>query len=281
MVSLDHDSTRQGGYFFAGEVASPSQCQNDEEELIPSNGLVTEESPKFLHMKSVWAAVLQILILVAEEILVLLFPFVLIKDIRSNNNTPDEQKKSFIIIVYLQVSVWLLMLIFERYLHFAHRRSMRHGYLCFYRKTQILKRVPLYSVSAGNAAILLLSGFFMEDFTPTHIWPVMYAQIIVTLQIIVALAGLTIYTVQVVRFNQRRGLPDVEQEEFNASITQPSATIPDIGYRDAGYLENLLEKQADMIHYLRLHTAYLSKKILRLTRLTHPTGSSAMNSMQV
>ncbi|XP_041470975.1 transmembrane protein 192-like [Lytechinus variegatus] len=279
MVSLDHDSTRQGGYFFDGEGGNPSSAdfQNDDEELIPNNGLASEEAPKFRPIRAVWAAVLQIIILVAHEVITILLPYVIIKQ---TSDFQRQRSHSFIIIVYLQTCVWLILLMFERYLHFAHRQSMRHGYLQFYRKTQKLKRVPLYMISIGNAAILVLCGFFMDNSSATHLWPVMYAQIIVTVEVILALAGLIRYTVLVYRFNQTRSLPDVEQEEFNASITQPSATIPDIGYRDMGYLENLLERQADMIHYLKLHTAYLSKKILRLTRLTHPSGGNALNSMQ-
>ncbi|XP_030834137.1 transmembrane protein 192 [Strongylocentrotus purpuratus] len=279
MVSLDHDSTRQGGVFFDGEGGpSSAEFQNDDEELIPSNGLASEESPKFRPIRAIWAAIIQMIILVAHEVISLLMPYTILK--QTQDPQQKKQSQSFIIIIYLQTSVWLLLLMFERYLHFAHRRSMRHGYLQFYRKTQKLKRAPLYLVSIGNAAILVLSGLFMDNSTATNLWPVMYVQIIVTLEVILALASLLRYTVLVYHFNQRRALPDVEQEEFNASITQPSTTIPDIGYRDMGYLENLLERQADMIHYLKLHTAYLSKKILRLTKLTHPSGGNSLNSMQ-
>ncbi|XP_072166542.1 transmembrane protein 192-like [Diadema setosum] len=270
MVSLDHDSTRQGGYFFANE-GSASNFANDEEELI-GNGLTSDDSPRFMPLRTAWAAVIQIIILIAWETLVFLIPLMIFK---------NDGTCSFVIIIYIQACMWLLFLFFERVLHYAHRRSMRMGYLQFYRRTQTLKRVPLYTVSIGCVALLVLSGAYLRDqVVDTTIWPMMYIQIIASLETVLAGGALLRYTVLVIRFNQKRCLPDVEQEEFNTSITQPSATLPDIGYRDVGYLENLLEKQADMIHYLRLHTAYLSKKILRLTRLTHPsTSGNAMNNV--
>lgn len=71
---------------------------------------------------------------------------------------------------------------------------------------------------------------------------------------------------RVIRFNRLRPLPDVKREEWLSSFTQDSyASSGEIGYHHRGSnLEELLEKQADLIRYLRDHNVQLSHRIMIL-----------------
>lgn len=66
------------------------------------------------------------------------------------------------------------------------------------------------------------------------------------------------------RFNRICPPPDVTREEWLSSFTQDSYA-GEIGYRQRGSnLEELLEKQADLIRYLRDHNINLSHRIMVL-----------------
>lgn len=68
------------------------------------------------------------------------------------------------------------------------------------------------------------------------------------------------------RFNQLRPLPDVTRDEWLSPFTQDSYSgMGEVGYHQRGMnLEELLEKQADLIRYLRDHNVKLSHRIMLL-----------------
>ncbi|XP_064193562.1 transmembrane protein 192 isoform X3 [Anguilla rostrata] len=72
--------------------------------------------------------------------------------------------------------------------------------------------------------------------------------------------------VRVQNFNRERPEPDVSQEE--RSHGYPGNAHPlctETGFRDGSNLEDVVEKQADLIEYLQQHNTLLSKRILSLT----------------
>lgn len=69
---------------------------------------------------------------------------------------------------------------------------------------------------------------------------------------------------RVVRFNRTKPPPDVTREEWLMSFTQDSYT-GEVGYHQRGLnLAELLEKQADLIRYLRDHNVRLSHRMMLL-----------------
>ena len=68
------------------------------------------------------------------------------------------------------------------------------------------------------------------------------------------------------RFNRLRPPPDVSREEWLSSFTQDTyAGSNEVGCHHGGSnLEELLEKQADLIRYLRDHNVKLSHRIMLL-----------------
>lgn len=71
------------------------------------------------------------------------------------------------------------------------------------------------------------------------------------------------FLVKVQRFNKQKPPPDVQREEWNACVS-PEAT--EIGSPLRGEkLYDFLQKQADLIRFLKEHNAKLGEKLMVLT----------------
>ncbi|KAI3353307.1 hypothetical protein L3Q82_019849, partial [Scortum barcoo] len=163
------------------------------------------------------------------------------------------------VILFGKVCLWVLVLLFTRCVQHHHSRARRRGYLRFYRQTQGLKHLPLTVHSAGNVLLLfvLAARFSLNLYTYVLLS-------ILGLELLVSLTCLLYYTVKVMQFNRERAAPDVSQEEHshNFSVTSlPTET----GFREGSSLEEVVEKQADLIEYLKQHNTLLSKRLLNLT----------------
>uniref|UniRef100_A0A8D0GGX3 Transmembrane protein 192 n=1 Tax=Sphenodon punctatus TaxID=8508 RepID=A0A8D0GGX3_SPHPU len=136
------------------------------------------------------------------------------------------------------------------------------GYLLIYRSTRHLKRLPLFIQSTGNAALLLIlsAQHSFPEYSKTYLY---FILAILGLELICSLICLVIYTVKVSNFNQAKARPDIIEEEKMYSY--PSHVTSEIGFRESSSLEEIVEKQADVIEYLQRHNALLSKKLLTLT----------------
>ncbi|XP_061535879.1 transmembrane protein 192 isoform X4 [Phycodurus eques] len=71
-------------------------------------------------------------------------------------------------------------------------------------------------------------------------------------------------TVKVMIFNAERAPPDVSQEEHLHNFSVASLPM-ETGFREVSYLEEVVEKQADLIEYLKQHNSLLSRRLLNLT----------------
>lgn len=163
------------------------------------------------------------------------------------------------VIVFGKVCLWVLVLLFTRFAQLHHSRARSRGYLQFYRKMQSVKHMPLSVLSAGNVLLLVVLAAPLESVVHTCM-----LLSILGLELLVALPCLIYYTVKVIQFNRERAAPDVSQEEHshNFSITSlPTET----GFREGSSLEEVVEKQADLIEYLKQHNTLLSKRLLNLT----------------
>ncbi|XP_043971669.1 transmembrane protein 192 isoform X1 [Gambusia affinis] len=163
------------------------------------------------------------------------------------------------VIVFGKVFLWVLMLLLTVWMHHQHSRARGRGYLSFYRQTQRLKQLPLVIHSTGNVLLLLLLAL---RFPQTIHASVMLS--ILGVEVLVAVPCLLYYTVKVMQFNRQRAAPDVSQEEH--SHTYSVTSLPtETGFRGLSGLEEVVEKQADLIEYLKQHNTLLSKRLLNLT----------------
>ncbi|MEQ2242117.1 hypothetical protein ILYODFUR_032548 [Ilyodon furcidens] len=72
------------------------------------------------------------------------------------------------------------------------------------------------------------------------------------------------FAVKVMKFNKEQAAPDVSQEEHSHTYTVTSVPT-ETGFRGSSTLEEVVEKQADLIEYLKQHNTLLSKRLLNLT----------------
>ena len=82
---------------------------------------------------------------------------------------------------------------------------------------------------------------------------------------LIALPCQVYYLVRVFKFNMLKPAPDVEDDlalpYSTAHWAEASTDGGDIGLREGDYLDEVLEKQADMIRYLQQHNANLAQRI--------------------
>ncbi|XP_048415598.1 transmembrane protein 192 isoform X3 [Stegostoma tigrinum] len=70
--------------------------------------------------------------------------------------------------------------------------------------------------------------------------------------------------VKIIKFNQLKPCPDIQEEERRHRYPNLTNVLSETGFRDGSNLENLVEKQADLIDYLKMHNVELSKRLLTL-----------------
>ncbi|KAM9857389.1 transmembrane protein 192 [Aulostomus maculatus] len=163
------------------------------------------------------------------------------------------------IIVFGKVFLWALVALFTACVQHHHSQARNRGYLRFYKQMQGLKQLPLTIHSAGNVLLLVVVASGLPETVRTYILIG-----VLGLELLVGLPCLLHYTVKVMRFNTDRSAPDVSQEEH--SYTHSVTSLPtETGFREGSSLEDVVEKQADLIEYLKQHNSLLSKRLLNLT----------------
>ncbi|XP_023265262.1 transmembrane protein 192 [Seriola lalandi dorsalis] len=163
------------------------------------------------------------------------------------------------VIVYGKVCLWVLVLVFTRCMQHHHSQARRRGYLRFYRETQGLNHLPLSIHSAGNVLLLVVLAARLSPEVQAYL-----LLSILGLELLVAVPYQLYYTVKVMRFNREKAAPDVSQEE--CSHTYSVTSLPtETGFREGSCLEEVVERQADLIEYLKQHNTLLSKRLLNLT----------------
>ncbi|XP_067032185.1 transmembrane protein 192-like [Acropora muricata] len=264
MVSLSGEQG-QGGYFFNQEDSTPGLASQVQDEVLASEtgslGLLEEN--RFQPIHTAWIALLQLILFVAFETL----QFVLANENLINRKSlslggPDAPFRLFVV---LHVALWVLVFISDRILQCQHHKSQKNGYLQFFRETKELRRLPHAILSLGNA-VLLVVAVFSDKFPQSDLGLQNILQIVFSIEFVICVPGIMWYLVKVVKFNRRRPLPDVQNEDFvSQNYGDAPGSLSITGYRDNDYLDEVLEKQADMIRYLQQHNANLGKRLMKLT----------------
>lgn len=241
-----------------------TQSVEDDSPLLPSSALLSGLDPKFHTIPTVCIATLFLLIHVAFVVLAVLAGVFCHSegntDVCSRDYTHPLHVQTAIIIA--KVIFWILHVLLERYIHYHHSKVRSKGYLQIYRTTRHLKRLPLLIQSSGNAALLLVLSAQLSF--PEHYKMYLYFFVgILCVELICSLICLLVYTVKVSNFNRAKPRPDVLEEE--KMYTYRDSITSEIGFRGNSSLEEIVEKQGDLIEYLQQHNALLSKRLLALT----------------
>ncbi|XP_013368960.1 PREDICTED: transmembrane protein 192 [Chinchilla lanigera] len=253
------------------EEGSLDLVQSTEEDplldarLPAQHSLQAHFTPRFQPLPTALTAVLLLLVHVAFVVLAFLTGVLCSypdpEDDRCPGNYTSPLKVQSVIVLG-KVALWLLHLLLERYLQHHHSRARGRGYGRIDRATRPLKTLALLTHSAGNAALLLVLG--AQHSFPGH--GRLYLALILAvlgLELLGCVIWLLLYAVRIRKFNRAQPQPDVlEEEEIYA---HPNGIASETGFRTAGSLEEVVEKQADAIAYLRRHNALLSRRLLALT----------------
>lgn len=259
MVSLGDDSHRSGGGYFFEEGPGSIQSQEQDDAALLTLGSTLELATKKIN--TTLFIILEILLLIA----VWICSFVLPAECGSTRCGVD----SSVLILYIVGAIWFVQLVLDRYYRYQHYQNRLHGYLTFYRRTANIRRVPLVIASATNAILLIATQVLAEKCGvqskcgPLH--REHYYQIIISISCAIQILLLFIYLIRTISFNRAGAPPDVNQDEMATSFLQTNSGSHDIGFKDDSFTDQILERQADVIRYLKQHNMQLGKRILYLT----------------
>ena len=154
MVSLNaNDRNFQGGFFLGEET------QTDAESVAADHSLLTSHTSSFKPLFSAWVALVEtILIIGYVAALVVAVAIPLDSPAWPKSEVPDKEK-AFPFYVVMHAAVWLIVAASDRLVQIFHQQVRRRGYLDFYRRNRLLRRMPFVVLSAGNAVLLVLTQF--------------------------------------------------------------------------------------------------------------------------
>ncbi|GFR82695.1 transmembrane protein 192 [Elysia marginata] len=260
MVSLANHRN-SGGYFgFADD--HPAINSNDDELIVDHIELVSEPEMKHQPIQTTWAILFMKLVYIGLAVSAYVVPSLCSIQLCGQD--------SISLTLYIHGGMWFVLFILDRFLAMKHRESRLNGYLDFYRRTRNIRAVPFEINSCANALMVILTKL-LDNFchdrgdSDCH-WlsKIRYIQILVSVECVLALIVLCVYLVRTVSFNKKGALPDVTQDELLTSFVN-SHSSADIGSRNENYIDQVMEKQADMIRYLKQHTEALARRNLALT----------------
>jgi len=239
-------------------MASP---RTDEEDLISP-----EAGPRFRRVPTLVAAITQIMLCVAQIVLVFLLPSLYDK------HQQDEDRKfgSFSLLIYSHGAHWAAFLIIDQFLHHHHHKSRLQGYLEFYIKTKNVRRAPFYILSIGNA-VLMIVVMILHDLCDSskqcrHTFTkIDYLRGLITMESMVIICLVVSYILLLSDFHKKQLPPDMLREDITNSAMLNSTNGEVIGCPEPGQMVEVLERQAEMIRYLHEHSENLGRKILLLT----------------
>ncbi|XP_076657163.1 transmembrane protein 192 isoform X2 [Halictus rubicundus] len=238
----------------------------DDEECF-QQVLTSEEEEDFQRLETVPIVSVPLILGVCLEIAGIVFVCV----------WPEEQNKcdTYFVYLYLHCAYWLIVMLTDHLVKKKHHNLRIYGYLDFYQSTYQNIRTPLFIASLWVTCYLLLAIVLhhthkvnYEQYCRESEWftPLNYIVLLTTLELMIIVPVYVHYIKKVLKFNRLRPAPDVTREEWLSSFNHDSyAGREEVGYHPRGSnLEELLEKQADLIRYLLDYNVTLSHKMMLL-----------------
>lgn len=234
---------------------------SDDEELV-RNWNVKD----FRSVKTIIPITIQLLFVTGLEIASLILAF--------QQPQTGEKCRSYFILLYLHGAHWFIAVIVDQIVKYEHNTLRMNGYLEFHRNTLNHHRLPFYIVSLWTSSLFmvqtLVQHFYLDHLEENclrkdYLTPLSYYTAIISLEFLLLLFTIGTYIRKVCRFNKLKPLPDVQREEWACTMTQSSFIASEIGHGiQQTKFEDFLEKQADLIQYLRDHNQKMSEKIMIL-----------------
>jgi len=225
--------------------------------------LLVENTKRFKKVATLPAVIISACLCTAQIILAFVLPEL------CDKKGKECVLNSFSILIYFHGGHWAGILAIDQVLHLAHHKSRLGGYLEFYTKTKNIRRAPFYLVSAGNFVLMLiviiLHDLCDDDATCSHTFTkVDYLRGMITLESLVVICCNVSYIIILREFNAKQSPPDVLRDDFATSI-HLGGQIESIGAQQQDQIMEVMERQAELIRYLKDHSETLGLKILELT----------------
>ncbi|CAG9798147.1 unnamed protein product [Chironomus riparius] len=182
---------------------------------------------------------------------------------------PDYKRcEAYFIMLYLRAGFYVITVIFD-YLVKSHHKQLRlNGYHDFLRDMGEHHTVPLRIVNLWNSTILAVAAglhhYYGEDFMAKCLATIVYTPLFyltafnVTESLIFYFVHGS-YIARVVKFNNLQLSPD-------AMRGSSSSTVGSLGLvHSQSEVTDLLEKQSDLIEYLRDHCNRLNQKLQQMS----------------
>ncbi|EDV93785.1 transmembrane protein 192 [Drosophila grimshawi] len=185
----------------------------------------------------------------------------------------DRRCEAYFIMLYLRATFWVITFLLDKFTKKQHDDLRLNGYHDFHRETKKQTDVPLQVVSLWNSALLAVQAaihHYYGDGFGTHCaegWlsPITYVTVFNVAENLVLTASHSFYINKVRKFNKAKLSPDVLRGDNRATgslgLMQPG-----------GDTAELLEKQADLIAYLRDHTHKLNQKLHQMQTSVRPVN---------
>ncbi|XP_064240128.1 transmembrane protein 192 isoform X1 [Aotus nancymaae] len=257
-----------GGRMEDGSLDITQSIEDDpllDAQLLPHHSLQAHFRPQFHPLPTV--IIVNLLWFIHLVFVILAF----LTGVLCSYPNPNEDKcpgnytnplKVQTVIILGKVILWILHLLLECYIQHHHSKVRNRGYNLIYRSTRHLKRLALMIHSSGNTVLLLILCMQHSFPEPGRLYLDLILALL-ALELICSLMCLLIYTVKIRKFNKAKPEPDIlEEEKIHA---YPSNITSETGFRTISSLEEVVEKQGDIIEYLKRHNALLSKRLLALT----------------
>lgn len=268
MVSLSRNfNTSSGGGVFFNDASLSVSAGGDDDSQLLQPVLGTDMANKFTPLNTVVAVTVELFLCV-----IMLATAIALAVVWPENM---ERCAPYFITLYSHAAFWCISLIVDNHIKHKHHALRVNGYLEFYQHTHQHSRIPFYIVSLWNAVLLAFSTamhHLYKDFRQQcnisgFLKPVNYLCVFIAVETTILAYVIVMYICKVIQFNRSKPPPDVQREEWMMSFIQDSYSGGEVGYRERGdQIHDLLEKQADLIRYLKDRNTKLSHKIMLLNR---------------
>lgn len=257
MVSLirNWQGSNTGGRFFEdSSVATSGRMEDGQLDPI----LATEDDDGFRPLRTVPAFSFHLLVSTCIS---------LTGVILAATWEDSRRCEAYFIMLYMRAAFWLITFLIDHYVKRHHEKLRLDGYHDFHRATTGHRAVPLQIVSLWNTFLLavqaLIQHYYGDAFAEKcvvvgFLSPIVYITMFCSLETFVLAVVNGSYIGKVVRFNRTAAPPDALQGSRGHSSGSLGLTQRGLSTAE------LLEKQADLINYLKDHNLKLNQKIMQM-----------------
>lgn len=175
----------------------------------------------------------------------------------------------YFLLLYIRCVYWCFTYVIDAIVTRRHNELRRQGYHDFYRnKILQYKNAPLSIITLSNMIIFLVQTLMQHNYGttfPAHCYrslfaPTTYMCIFCGIETVVLMFVHGTYIMNVWHFNQVTCLPDALRDVEQPFIGSLGITV------ENGKVADLLEKQADLIYYLKEQNVNANRKLMELTQ---------------